>query len=45
VLSQRRRGEREASDERILGNGASVERVIEEAEEGINMVLQLKRRL
>ena len=45
MLSQRRRGEREASDERILGSGAFVDRVIEEAEEGIKEALQLKRRL
>ena len=45
VLSQRRRGDREASDERILGSGAFVERVIEEAEEGIKEALQLRKRL
>ena len=44
VLSGRRRGEREASDERILGSGGFVERVIEEAEEGIKEALHLKRR-
>jgi chromosomal replication initiation ATPase DnaA len=40
VVSIRGRGEREASDERILGGGEFVERVLEEAEERIKRTLR-----
>ncbi len=35
VISMRRRGERKLSDERILGNGSFVERILEEADEPV----------
>lgn len=35
VLTLRRKGKREMSDERILGNGAFVERILQEAEERV----------
>ena len=35
VVSMRRRGERQLSDERILGSGEFVQRILEEAEERI----------
>jgi len=45
VVSLRGKGEREASDERILGRGEFVERVLEEAEERIKMTLRWKKRV
>ena len=43
VLSSRRREKREASDERILGGGKFVERVVEEAEERVKETLRWRR--
>jgi putative transposase len=45
VVSLRRKGEREASDERILGGGAFVERVVEEAEERMKETLRWRKRV
>ncbi len=45
VVSLRRKGEREASDERILGGGEFVERVLEDAEERIRETLRWKKRV
>lgn len=44
VLSMRRRTLREASDERILGSGDFVERVIQEADENLRRIVQARRR-
>ena len=45
VVSLRRKCEREASDERILGGGEFVERVLEDAEERIKETLRWKKRV
>ena len=45
VVSLRRKGEREASDERILGGGKFVERVVEESEEGMKETLRWRKRV
>ncbi|MBS3906428.1 MAG: transposase, partial [Syntrophaceae bacterium] len=45
VVSLRRRGEREVSDERILGGGEFVERMLEEAEERIKETLRWRKRV
>jgi len=45
VLSLRRKGEREASDERILGGGKFVERVVEEVEERMKETLRWRKRV
>ena len=45
VLSLRRKGERKAWDERILGSGEFVERVVEEAEEGMKETLRWRKRV
>ena len=45
VLSLRRKGEREASDERILGGGKFVERMVEEAEERMKETLRWRKRV
>ena len=39
VLSMKRSGQRERSDERILGSGAFVEQILKEAEEGVRRQL------
>jgi putative transposase len=44
VISLRRKGEGEASDERILGSGGFVERVLEEAEEWLKETLRWKKK-
>jgi REP element-mobilizing transposase RayT len=44
VLSMRRRNLREASDERILGSGDFVERVIQEAEEQFQRMMPARKR-
>jgi len=44
VLALRRKGETEQSDERILGSGDFVDRVLEEAEKGLLRQVKLKRR-
>jgi len=43
VVSLRRKGEREASDERVLGGGEFVERMLEEAEERIKETLRWRK--
>jgi len=44
VISMRRRGDRESADERILGQGHFVERVLQEADETVrNPFLSRKR--
>ncbi len=45
VVSLRRKGEREESDKRILGSGAFVERVVEEAEDRMKEMLRWRRRV
>jgi len=45
VLSSRRKGDKEASDERILGDGKFVERVVKEAEERMKETLRWKKRV
>jgi len=45
VVSLRMRGEREASDERILGGGEFVERVVEEVEERMKETLRWRKRV
>ena len=45
VLSLRRKGERETSDQRMLGSGEFVERVVEEAEEGMKERLRWRKRV
>jgi len=45
VVSLRRKGEREAWDERILGSGEFVERVVEESEEGMKETLRRRKRV
>ena len=45
VLSLRRKGERESWDERILGGGKFVERMVEEAEEGMKETLRWRKRV
>ena len=45
VVSLRRKGEREASDERILGSGEFVDRVMEEAEERMKETLRWRKRV
>jgi REP element-mobilizing transposase RayT len=45
VVSLRRRGEREASDARILGGGAFAERVVDEAEERMKETLRWRKRV
>ena len=45
VLSLRRKGGREVSDERVLGSGGFVERVLEEAEERVKETLRWRRRV
>jgi len=45
VVSSRRRGEREASDERILGGGEFVEKMVGEAEEGMKETLRWRKRV
>jgi chromosomal replication initiation ATPase DnaA len=45
VASLRRKGERDESDKRILGSGAFVERVVEEAEDRMKEMLQWRRRV
>ena len=45
VVSLRRRGEREASDERILGGGKFVEKMVEEAEERMKETLRWRKRV
>jgi REP element-mobilizing transposase RayT len=44
VLALRRKGETEQSDERILGSGDFVDRVLQEAEEKLLRQMKLKRR-
>jgi putative transposase len=44
VLSSRRKGEREASDERILGGGTFVEKVMEEAGDRLKETLRWRKR-
>jgi putative transposase len=38
VVSMRRRGERQLSDERILGSGEFVQKILEETEEKVSIV-------
>ncbi len=45
VVSLRRKGEVEASDERILGSGGFVERVLEEAEERLKETLRWRKKV
>ena len=45
VLSSRRKGEKEASDERILGSGKFVERVVKKAEERMKETLRWRKRV
>jgi chromosomal replication initiation ATPase DnaA len=45
VLSVRGKGQREAWDERILGGGKFVERMVEEAEEGMEETLRWRKRV
>lgn len=45
VLSLRRRGEKMVSDERILGGGEFVERMVAEAEEGVKETLRWRKRV
>jgi chromosomal replication initiation ATPase DnaA len=45
VVSLRRKGEREPSDERILGGGEFVDRVMEEAEERMKETLRWRKRV
>jgi len=45
VLSSRRRGEKQASDERILGSGDFVERVVGESEKRMRETLRWKKRV
>jgi hypothetical protein len=45
VVSLRRKGEREAWDERILGGGEFVERVVEEVEERMKETLRWRKRV
>lgn len=45
VVSLRRKGQREASDERILGGGGFAERMLEEADERIRETLRWKKRV
>ena len=45
VVSLRRKGEREAWDERILGSGKFVKRVVEGAEEGMRETLRWRKRV
>jgi chromosomal replication initiation ATPase DnaA len=45
VLSSRRKGEKEASDERILGGGKFVERVVKEAEKRMKETLRWRKRV
>jgi REP element-mobilizing transposase RayT len=45
VVSLRRRDEREAWDERILGGGKFVERIVEEAEERMKETLRWRKRV
>jgi hypothetical protein len=44
-LSLKRRGEKTASDERILGGGDFVERMVAEAEEGMKETLRWRKRV
>jgi REP element-mobilizing transposase RayT len=45
VLSSRRKGEREASDERILGGGKFVEKVVKETEQRMKETLRWRKRV